>query len=123
MSEEAWRDYSSISGHPGFSSANSGSIGCNFDKLILLTSQSPLPIQTRTIIWGLESPLVLLTRLTLYGPIKLNANIMQQILDILCTNTILYIGFNMTRAFGLKQLKLVCFRDKKDGCKRGGIRD
>ena len=45
--------------------------------------------------------------MTLYGPIKLNANIMQQILDILCTNPILYIGFNMTRTFGLKHLKLV----------------
>ena len=62
MAGEAWRDYGSISGHRGFSSANSGSIGCNFDKLILLTSHSSLPIETRTIIC-LEPPLVLSTTL------------------------------------------------------------
>ena len=66
MSEEAWRDYSSISGHPpGLGSVLQTErlyIGCNFDKLIFLTSQSSLPIQSRTIIL-LEPPGVLLTRL------------------------------------------------------------
>ena len=52
--------------------------------------------------------------MTLYGPIKLNANIMQQILDILCTRPALYIGFNMTPSFGLKHLKLVLeIREKR----------
>ena len=120
MSEEAWRDYSSISGHRRFSPANSGSIGCNFDKLILLTSQSltahfPLKLaQSSGLSLLLSSWQDWSAVMTLDGPIKLNANIMQQILEfslyqprILCTNPVLYIGFNMTRSFGLKHLKLV----------------